>query len=239
MEGTYIAGPKRRRVGEPVTIGVAATAWLTSPAGQAAVGNFVQGIIDDIFGRRPSRWDNAGAGVHDWFTPYGEEAYLVWLTAKHPNAFGSLDSVKAFRYLWTMIGAPGNQPPIAPGFFRQIYDPNYRLPTDAAMNNLAAAMGIDLPASIIKHTQNGYPNTPQALNTLNPDLLVYIPGFGQQVDDRLNVVLDDIASGKPLDDDAADVAEGFYEEEQDQDRSDTMTTVAVAAAGLLLPKLIT
>ena len=236
MRATYIAGP-RRRVGEPITIGVAATAWLASPAGQAAVGNFVQGVIDGLFGKRPSRWENAGAGVHDWFTPYGEEGYLRWLTEKHPDAFGSLESVKAFRYLWTYIGAPMNVGGEIPkGYFRQIYDGNYRLSTDAAMNGLAAAMGIDLPASIVKHTQNGYPNTPQALNTLNPEFLVYIPGFGEQVDDQLNIVLDDIASGKPLDDGAADIAAGFYEEELQQESANTtgLITAGAAVAALLL-----
>lgn len=238
MTGTYIAGPKRR-IGEPFTIGTAAVAWLTSPAGQATVGGFVQGILNGLgIGGGPSRWENAGAGVHEWFHYHAEQAFQDWMDANHPNAFGSLDSCKGFHYMWTYMGAPdpaqGNRLQIAPRFARQLTDPIWRLPTDAMMNQLWAAMGVDLPASFTRHIQNGYPNTPADLNTLNPNFLVFIPGFGAAVDGRIDEVIDSINNGDDLTDEDLDVAEGLENENiQAKDNTTLLITAGAAAAGLL------
>lgn len=104
--------------------------WITTNVGQ---------MFEDLFGPGPSQWDNAGPGVHQWFTSYGPQAFLDWMRANRPNAFGSLDGVFALYALWRkMVGWPAILPRNgAPGGYSANVTPQ-----------AYAAMGMDYAAMI-------------------------------------------------------------------------------------------
>jgi hypothetical protein len=113
---------------EVINTGVSAVgAAAAGPIG-AAVGAAIGNIIGNLFGSGPSSWDNSGPGVHDWFTKFGEQAYLDWARANEPRAFGSVDAAKAYYLVWDnkkynrwhYLRDPDRHPSDLAGFFRAI-----------------------------------------------------------------------------------------------------------------------
>lgn len=85
-------------------LGAAATGAIAG-AGMAGVGAVLGAIagalivtigwlVDKIFGHRPSRWDNAGPGVHWWYTNYAPNNFLGWVDAQGESV-GILSSIEA------------------------------------------------------------------------------------------------------------------------------------------------
>jgi hypothetical protein len=119
----------------------AAAGTAVAPIIGTAIGGAVGNMIGGIFGGGGTgrSWANAGPGVHDWFTKYGEEAFLQWMRTNHPDKFGDLDTVKGLRYVWTFTG-PDN------GLINNLDNPNYRLPKEKEIA-LWRSMGVDIDAS--------------------------------------------------------------------------------------------
>lgn len=125
----------------------------------AALGN----LVSSLFGGGHSSWTNAGAGVHEWFTKYGDQAFLDWMRKERPDDFGNLDTVKALRIVW-IFGLNGS-----------LYNPDAG-PEYAPAGGLAkvyASMGIDYPATVSQAISNGH-----SLNNLPKSDIVMLPGGG-------------------------------------------------------------
>jgi len=64
------------------------------------------------------RWQNAGPGVHDWFTKYGPQDFLDWMDKNFPNDFTSVQRVKDLLVLWLADSPWGWKPTfLAPNGF--------------------------------------------------------------------------------------------------------------------------
>lgn len=93
MTGFYQPTPNYMSgVLEDVAGGIAAVA--------AAAGSLLGAVSNWLGGISPSTWDHAGAGVHQWFTDHGEDAFLAWMRANRPDGFASLDTVLALLCLY-------------------------------------------------------------------------------------------------------------------------------------------
>jgi hypothetical protein len=106
-KGFWQSGEKLAQAGKANGMTVNPGAMLTAAATGAAAGVGIAGVgavlgaviavgiylVGALFGgNRPSRWDNAGPGVHAWFTNYGPQAYLYWVESTGNT--GVLASVK-------------------------------------------------------------------------------------------------------------------------------------------------
>jgi hypothetical protein len=141
----------------------AAAGTAIAPGIGTAVGAALGGFIAQLFGGGASQWDSAGPGVHDWFTAYGEQAYLDHARANPSlGAFGSVDAAKAQYLVWDHNKYGGR--------WNYLSDPN-RSPSN--LKQFFAAMGIDLQASQAK----ALARTGQ-INTLYPEDVVMLPGQG-------------------------------------------------------------
>lgn len=137
-------------------------------AAGSAIASGIIGVVNNIFGGGPSRWDNAGPGVHDWFTKYGPQAFLDWMAANAPDKFGSLDQVKALYAVWVWNTSRSLIGPSQSNFFVPITTPqayaaigiNYQATVDNAM-----AKGLSLsnmsPANVIMLNGQGTPQVPK------------------------------------------------------------------------------
>lgn len=148
-------------------LGKVATATANAGA-QALTGSFVQAagtLISGLFSSGPSPWDSAGDGVHDWFTKYGDQAFLDWMRNKHSDSFGNLDQVKALRVLfaWTDAGSRNMISP-APG------DPGW--PSMDKLPQIYAQLGIDFAKTKANIEANGWHG-----GVLNSEI-VMLPGGG-------------------------------------------------------------
>jgi len=226
MEGEYIRGTNRMGV---IQVAAIALSWLESSAGMAVVNNFLNDFLVGIFGGGPSRWENAGQGVHEWFTQFGEQAFLDWMDATHPDKFGSLETVKALHYVWTVTVADVNAPAPYTGMINNLAQPNYML-SAPRMNELFATMGIDLPASVARQFASSDPG--YAPNTVLRPNIVAIPGFGQVVNNAIDDTIDAIGSGDALTAEQIAIAEALKDESDAAARKDKIVTAVSVAAGL-------
>lgn len=118
------------------------------------------------------RWEDAGAGVHDWFTNYGRQAFLDWMDANHPDGFGSIDEVLSYLPAWAFTVTVGDAWIVYPGGWGY-YQPDLASHwykegiTEAAYK----ALGIDYAATFAKMQAINRNNVTQA-----PESVVYLPG---------------------------------------------------------------
>jgi len=127
-------------------------------------------IVGKLFGgNRPSIWDNAGSGVHWWFTNYGRQAYLDWIISTgNTGVFRSVqDSAKGY-IVWLLTYERNLlMPPPAAAYsgrmdWDYIYDAtgltDYQAKWDW-ISALYADFGIDYAATVDLWTANGRSST--------------------------------------------------------------------------------
>jgi len=243
MEGHYVRGT--RRVGaysggaNDASGGNASGASFASsiigflsgigPEG-AVIAGFVQSVFD-MFSGGPSEWENAGEGVHAWYTQNGEEELKHWARANYPASFGSVDNAKAIRMLWIFLGAPtrtGSFLVAEKGTIQGLAEPRYMLSTMAKATDFWASLGVDLPRTITNREAQG-----GTIAWIPPNHIVPIPGYMVEVDTVIAETIEAVANGEALTDEQADVAEGLLEESDAAQRQDRTITVLSAAAALV------
>lgn len=160
--------------------------WLGTAAGAAAgpvgaaIGGAISNFLTNAFGGGPSAWDDAGPGVHEWFTVHGEQAFLDWMRDKHPDGFGSVDTVVGLNALWLAE----QRKLIRPGEFQMVQN-------GPAVMAAYQAMGVDYQAT---NAANQVPNAP-----IN---FVFLPNVDPQMPPGaaagLNNLANKIDAGEPL-----------------------------------------
>lgn len=116
------------------------------------------------------RWENAGPGVHDWFTQSGRQAFLDWMDAHHPDGFGSIEEVKSYLPFWAFTLTVGDAFMIFPdgwGYYQPALAAQWYAEgiTEAAYKT----MGIDYAATFAAMQAINRNNVTQA-----PDSVVYL-----------------------------------------------------------------
>ena len=167
----------------------AASGGITA-ATQAVTGALL-GVVGKIFGKGPSVYDNAGPGVHAWFTAYAPQKFLDWVKTNAPGAFASIDQAKAIYAAWVW------------DFNRSIVNPNDPNFHGPLTSQAYAAMGIDYPATVAAMNLYGRGYTEAGKKT--PDNIKMLPGGGtpQIPLVGVNAAKDIVAGGATTPNDAA------------------------------------
>lgn len=143
----------------------AAAGTAIAPVIGTAVGAALGGIIADLFGGRGT-WSEAGPGVHDWWTRYGEEPVLAWVRANAPESFATLDATRAARMLYYWQKGTILHPTDDPQYFPE--------GTVEGARKFYASIGVDYPATVAKIA-----SAPQGWHgNVTPDEIVMLPGAG-------------------------------------------------------------
>lgn len=114
-----------------------------------AVGEFnaLISLVDNFNGNGPSFWDDAGEGVHDWFTRYAPQAFLDWMKDQHSDKFGSVDAALALMPQWFRTRPYGIDYLIRPSDHYSV-TPSRWWYSAPLTQQAYAAMGIDYYASL-------------------------------------------------------------------------------------------
>lgn len=166
---------------------------VAGPAG-AALGNALGTLAGNVLnalgiGGGPSRWANAGPGVHEWFTAYGPQAFLDWMAAQHPDGFGSVDKVKGFYAAWAYGYNKSIVNPDAPDYFSATATPA-----------VYEAMGIDYPATVaaIYRLSAGFTGAGSTPGAIVMRVNQGTPTVPRPAVDQIQAILDKQAAGAPL-----------------------------------------
>lgn len=114
------------------------------------------------------RWQNAGPGVHAWFTQWGPQSFLDYMDANHPDGFSSLEQVLTYMPAWALTNPNGSAFLIMRNGYG-ISDPRapywYILLTEDAYRDL----GIDYQATAARIIADGRNNLTEKAPILLPN----------------------------------------------------------------------